>query len=73
MIEARRLRRPRRARNRVLAAAAFVVAFAVGLALGEALNDNPSAGETQTRVRTLKPLQIPPAAHTTVTVTITGP
>ena len=42
--------------------------FGLGLALGEALHDNPSGGGTQTVVRTLKPLSLPPARET-VTVT----
>ena len=45
--------------------------FAVGIAVGEALHDNPRPGGTQTRVRTLKPLQLPPA-NVTVTVTTTS-
>ena len=49
----------------------IVVVFAVGLALGEALHDNPSGGGTQTLVRTLKPLPLPPARET-VTRTVTG-
>jgi len=48
----------------------IVVVFAVGLALGEALHDNPSGGGTQTLVRTLKPLPLPPARET-VTRTVT--
>jgi hypothetical protein len=47
----------------------IVAVFAAGLALGEALHDNPSGG-TQTLVRTLKPLEVPPARET-VTVTAT--
>jgi hypothetical protein len=43
--------------------------FAAGIALGEALHDNPSGG-TQTVVRTLKPLAVPPAPET-VTATTT--
>jgi hypothetical protein len=46
----------------------LVVVFGLGLALGEALHDNPSGGRTQTVVRTLKPLPLPPARET-VTVT----
>jgi hypothetical protein len=46
----------------------IVAVFALGLALGQALHDNPSGGETQTLVRTLKPLPLPPARET-VTVT----
>ena len=47
--------------------------FAVGVALGEALHDNPKPGGTQTLVRTLKPLPLAPAAVKTVTVTVTTP
>ena len=60
-------------RGRILALlAAAVVVFALGVALGQALEDNPRGGETQTRVRTLEPLQLPPA-RVTATVTSTGP
>jgi hypothetical protein len=44
--------------------------FAAGLAIGEALKDNPKPGGTQTVVRTLRPLPLPPAQET---VTITRP
>jgi hypothetical protein len=43
--------------------------FAAGLALGQSLDDNPSPARTQTFVRTLKPLALPPAPET-VTVTV---
>ena len=46
--------------------------FALGVALGQALEDNPGGGDTQTSVRTLRPLQLPPA-RVTVTVTTTRP
>jgi hypothetical protein len=49
---------------------AGVVLFAVGIAVGKALEDGPSDGGTQTLVRTLTPLQLPPA-RVTVTVTTT--
>ena len=42
----------------------------LGVALGEALHDSPGPGGTQTQVRTLTPLQLPPAR---VTVTVTRP
>jgi hypothetical protein len=42
--------------------------FAAGLALGQALQDNPKPGGTQTGVRTLKPLPLPPVKRT-VTIT----
>ena len=44
--------------------------FAVGIALGQAMNDNPSPGGTQSLVRTLQPLPLAPAARETVTVTV---
>ena len=50
-----------------------VVTFAVGVAVGEALHDNPQPGGTQTLVRTLKPLPLAPAARETVTVTVSNP
>ena len=53
----------------MLVAVALVVAFGLGLAIGQALDDNTSPGRTQTLVRTLKPLELPPRAET-VTVTV---
>jgi hypothetical protein len=47
----------------------LVVVGAVGVALGEALHDNPRPGGTQSYVRTLNPLGLTAAARTTVTVT----
>jgi hypothetical protein len=65
-------RRPRPKRRRGLAAAVLggVLLFALGVAVGEALHDNPRPGGMQTRVRTLTPTQLPPA-RVTVTVTTT--
>lgn len=54
---------------RLVVAAAL---FAAGVALGQALDDNPQPGGAQTIVRTLKPLPLAPA-ETTVTVTVTRP
>jgi hypothetical protein len=51
-------------------AAAAVLVFLVGIALGQALNDNSEPGGTQTLVRTLRPLPLAPAARETVTVTV---
>jgi hypothetical protein len=52
----RELARRRRHRQRVaFAVGAVVVAFVVGLALGEALHDNPQPGGKQTVILTLKP------------------
>jgi len=54
---ARRAARKRRRWPRVLAGLlAAVVLFALGVALGLALDDRPVPGGTQTSVRTLEPL-----------------
>ncbi len=50
-----------------------VLLLGVGGALGEALHDNPKPGGTQTLVRTLQPLPLPPAARETVTRTVQNP
>jgi hypothetical protein len=55
---------------RLLVVGGLLVAFVVGIALGEALHDNPAPGGTQTLVRTLHPLPLAPAARETVTVTV---
>jgi hypothetical protein len=47
-------RRPSRARW-LLAAAAALILFGLGVAVGEALHDNPKPGITHTTVRTLHP------------------
>jgi len=57
----------------LLAAAGLAVAFVLGIALGQALNDNSAGDGTQTIVRTLKPLPLAPAARETVTVTSSNP
>ena len=54
---ARRAARRRRRWPRVLAAiAAAAILFALGVALGLALDDRPVPGGTQTSIRTLPPL-----------------
>ncbi len=50
-----------------------VLLLGVGVALGEALHDNPKPGGTQTLVRTLQPLPLAPAARETVTLTVRNP
>jgi hypothetical protein len=57
-------------RRRVLLTLGLLIAFAVGIALGEALHDNPSPSGEQTLIRTLNPLPLAPAARETVTVTV---
>jgi hypothetical protein len=70
---ARQRRRHRRLFPRWLAfALALAAAFVVGLAFGQALDDEPKAGNLVTSVRTLAPL--PQQAPTrTITVTVTSP
>ena len=51
----------------LLAAAVF---FAVGVALGQALEENRGGGDTQTSIRTLEPETLPAQ---TVTGTVTSP
>src|SRR3954451_10505280 len=58
--------------RRMLIAVALVAAFAVGIAVGESLDDSQAPAGTQTLVRTLKPLPLAPAARETVTVTISN-
>ena len=70
--EALALRRARRRRRSVAwrwvgAAALLVCVFAVGVALGEALHDNPKPGGERTTQRIVRPV---PLAPKTVTVTV---
>jgi hypothetical protein len=70
--EALTQRRARRRRHAIAwrwvgGAALLVCVFAVGLALGEALHDNPTPGGRRTTERTLRPLSLAPR---TVTVTV---
>jgi hypothetical protein len=46
----------------------LLLAFLVGIAVGEALHDNPSGGGSRTFVRTFQPF----SSTVTVTVTTTG-
>lgn len=68
-------RRPRPRRRRLhrgrLAAglALLVIVFLLGIALGQALHDNPKAGENRTFLRTFQPF----APRATVTVTTPAP
>lgn len=65
---ARRRRRP--LARALLLAAAGVLLFAFGIALGEALEEGPATG-TRTEIRTLRPATVAPPPRT-VTVTVTG-
>jgi len=59
--------------RRLLILLALVVAFGVGVGLGQALHDRPDRGGTQTLIRTLHPLPITPIPPETVTVTTSQP
>ena len=68
--QARQDRRRRRRRfpwTPVIAAVVLVCVFAAGIALGEALHDNPKPGGRTTTSHTLEPLPLVPQ---TVTVTV---
>ena len=52
--------------------AALAAVFAIGVAVGQALHDNPKPGPARTSIRTLKPLPLAPAPRT-VTVVSTVP
>jgi hypothetical protein len=54
-IERRRVKR-RASRNRILVALALLIAFGIGVALGQALHDNPRPGGEQTSFSTIPPL-----------------
>jgi hypothetical protein len=58
--------------RRLLVAAGLAVAFVAGIGLGEALDDQPKGGGSQTVVRTLRPLTITAVPTETVTVTISN-
>jgi hypothetical protein len=64
-----RPRRRRRVWPLLLGLVLLALVFAAGLAVGQALEDNPRPGGTQTSVRTLPPLD----AVETVTVTVSNP
>ncbi len=70
VIRPRRPRPKRRWPRRLATVLGILVVFLAGIGLGEALNDNPQPGGTQTVVRTLHPLPLVPVAQDTVTVTV---
>ena len=69
----RRASPARRALRIGLGAVAVGLVFLLGLGLGRALEEEPDPS-TRTLVRTLRPLELPPARETvTVRVTVTTP
>ena len=64
--------RPRRRRpgpvQTLFMLAALAAVFAIGVAVGQALHDNPKPGPARTSVRTLKPLPLAPAPKTVTVV-----
>jgi hypothetical protein len=64
---ARRRRRRSPARRLIVGGLVLVLVFAVGIALGEALQDNPRPGKTRTLERTFT------LAPESATVTVTTP
>jgi hypothetical protein len=65
----RRRRTGHRAARLAVKTALVLLVFAAGVALGQALEDNPGGGGQETRIRTLKPLELAPERET-VTVTV---
>jgi len=63
----RRRRRKSSTRRRVIWAVVFVLVFVVGIALGQALEDNPRQGSTVTQNQTFT---LPTVSET---VTVTAP
>ena len=63
----RRRRKKSSTRRRVILAVVFVLVFAFGIALGQALEDNPPQGSTVTQDQTFT---LPPVSQT---VTVTAP
>jgi hypothetical protein len=54
-IRRERPRPQRRRRGRLLVPLLVLAAFAIGVALGQAIHDNPRPGGTQTIIRTFTP------------------
>ena len=69
----RRRRRRRRPIRWLLLVLALVGVFGLGVALGEALHDNPKPGGGQTIVRTLNPVALAPSSETNDTTTVSKP
>ena len=65
-------RRSGRLGRRLLVAGGLALAFVAGIGLGEALDDQPQAGGSQTVVRTLQPVSITAVPAETLTVTISN-
>jgi hypothetical protein len=67
-----RARRRRRVPRTLAFALVLLAVFILGIAVGQAFDDEPKTGEVVTSVRTLTPLPQQPPTRT-VTVTVTTP
>jgi hypothetical protein len=67
-----RARRRRRVPRALVFALALLAVFILGIAVGQAFDDEPKTGGVVTSVRTLTPLPQQPPTRT-VTVTVTTP
>ena len=56
--------------TRVFVVLALAVAFIAGIGLGDALNDQPELGDTQTLIETIPPSRAPAISTETVTLTL---
>jgi hypothetical protein len=59
--------------TKVLVVLGLAVAFIAGIGLGDALNDKPKLGDTQTLIQTIPPSRTAPVSTETVTLTISKP
>jgi predicted metal-binding membrane protein len=76
--ERERRRAQRRSRNKLarvlIALVLLALAFLLGIAFAQALDERPERSDVTTGVRTLTPMeQQSPASTSTVTVTVTSP
>jgi len=59
--------------TKLLVLLGLAVAFIAGIGLGDALNDRPELGDTQTLIQTIPPARAPSISTETVTLTVSKP
>jgi hypothetical protein len=59
--------------TRLLVVLGLAAAFVAGIGLGDALNDQPSLGDTQTLIQTIPPSRGAPISTETATITVSRP